>query len=178
MPERCWVRIRGNLVKALPKHPGEDGCGQRFASLERAQQACKNLAACGGITQDGGVECGGQKRVYALRSAAMFDASWPGSSWVPGEWSSDQVECRRLPPSPPSPPPPSPLHASPLSPEDAKAARSWSFCAGSCCSPGARNRSCVYGNLFFRPPPQIRKDLWENGLQQSDLRQRMDPFTY
>lgn len=29
---------------------------------------------------------------------------------------------------------------------------SWRFCTGGCCTPNARNRSCVFGNLLFRPP--------------------------
>ena len=42
-----------------------------------------------------------------------------------------------------------------LEASEAASLRSWSFCTGPCCGPNQRNRSCVWGNLLFKPPDRF-----------------------
>ena len=169
----CFVQARGNLVLQVPRILNP--CDARFDTIEAAQSACLLLKACGGVTLDRGVNCGTGPKKFNLRSAETLDTGFSGDSWIKGERVGGN--CQRLPPPLPPPPPPSALRVTPLAADEAAAARSWSFCAGSCCAAGARNRSCVFGNLLFHPP-KAWKAAMQRDLKAADLREPVQPFSF
>ena len=58
-----------------------------------------------------------------------------------------------------------------------KATKSWKFCTGSCCGPGRRNRTCVFGNLLFRPPNRF-SFLAEPGDMEPRLQESLVTFLH
>ena len=81
----CWTpQLSMNLALHNELMSIPERCERRFVSLDLAQAACESagLAACGGITRDGGLQCDGQLRQYEMRTNREIHNN-NAASWLP-----------------------------------------------------------------------------------------------
>jgi hypothetical protein len=77
-----WPR-NGKRATNIPLNLPGTPCQRRFTDLQQAQRACEMQDHCTGVTQDGGVMCGAERRVYALRTGAPSPIESRGAtSWI------------------------------------------------------------------------------------------------
>ena len=175
----CWLSPESTNLASGPHAVGLDArCRVRHGDLSAAQQACEQMAWCGGVTQDGGLFCGGSSRLlYELRAPNRIES--PGSgirSWLRGTRTTDGgcapsprrserdasvLEWRTGAAEGDVDPAMAAGRLSAIQVARALALRSRSpgrfrtrsHCVGGCCAtPLHRNRTCAFQDLLFRPP--------------------------
>ena len=79
----CWTApLQINLALENEQFTIQQRCGIRYSALADAKAACEKSAACGGITEDGGLRCGDTHLNFELRvkrevkGSSSIRASW------------------------------------------------------------------------------------------------------
>ena len=139
----CWLRqINTNLALPSDFTNPHERCNIRFHSLAEAQNACFSFDWCEGVVSDAGLQCSQRMMHFELRTSKEIDV---GDGHDITTWFLHKGSCRNHPPL-----------ARALDKSVGDEVRSQAHCVGQCCSePLARNRSCAFTNLLFRPPRSL-----------------------